>query len=193
MHGYCFLIEYLVFLTNKSVNFLLEIGGLWMDNNDILIRLRYALELKNKEMAEIFKFGGVEVTVPEVIKILTKSDDDVESDEQIKCNNSMFDSFLNGLIIFKRGKQESKPGQPDTPEPIQKNTANVNNLLLKKVKIALALTTEDMLDLFEKAGINVSKGELGALLRKEGHKNYKECGDKFARNFLKGLAIKYRG
>jgi len=64
---------------------------------------------------------------------------------------------------------------------------------LKKVKIALALTTEDMLDLFEKAGITVTKGELGALLRKEGHKNYKECGDKFARNFLKGLAIKYRG
>jgi uncharacterized protein YehS (DUF1456 family) len=165
-----------------------------MDNNDILIRLRYALELKNKEMAEIFKLGGVEVTVPEVIKILTKSDDDDdENDFQIKCNNSMFDSFLNGFIIFKRGKQEPKPGQSDTQEPALKKSANVNNLLLKKVKIALALTTEDMLDIFENAGITVTKGELGALLRKEGHKNYKECGDKFARNFLKGLAIKYRG
>ncbi|MFJ7727376.1 DUF1456 family protein [Neobacillus sp. NPDC097160] len=165
-----------------------------MDNNDILIRLRYALEIKNKEMAEIFKLGGMEVSVPEVIKILTKSDDDeVENDDQIKCNNSMLDSFLNGFIIFKRGKQEPKPGQPDTPEPSIKKSANVNNLLLKKVKIALALTTEDMLDLFEEAGITVTKGELGALLRKEGHKNYKECGDKFARNFLKGLAIKYRG
>jgi uncharacterized protein YehS (DUF1456 family) len=50
-----------------------------------------------------------------------------------------------------------------------------------------------MLEIFELAGIRVSKGELSALLRKEGHKNYKECGDKFARNFLKGLAIKYRG
>jgi uncharacterized protein YehS (DUF1456 family) len=165
-----------------------------MDNNDILIRLRYALEIKNKEMAEIFNLGGVEVTVPEVIKILTKSDDDeAENDEQIKCNNSMFDSFLNGFIIYKRGKQEPKPGQPDTTESSFKKSANVNNLLLKKVKIALALTTEDMLELFEKAGITVTKGELGALLRKEGHKNYKECGDKFARNFLKGLAIKYRG
>jgi len=165
-----------------------------MDNNDILIRLRYALEIKNKEMAEIFKLGGVEVTVPEVIKILTKSpDDEIENDDQIRCNNNMLDSFLNGLIIYKRGKQEPKPGQPDTPEPSLKKSANVNNLLLKKVKIALALTTEDMLDLFEKAGITVTKGELGALLRKEGHKNYKECGDKFARNFLKGLAIKYRG
>lgn len=165
-----------------------------MDNNDILIRLRYALEIKNKEMAEIFKLGGVEVTVPEVVKILTKSDDDdYENDVQIKCNNSMLDSFLNGLIIFKRGKQEPKPGQANTPEPAVKKSANVNNLLLKKVKIALALTTEDMLDIFDEAGITVTKGELGALLRKEGHKNYKECGDKFARNFLKGLAFKYRG
>ncbi|ETI67405.1 YehS family protein [Neobacillus vireti] len=162
-----------------------------MENNDILIRLRYALEIKNKEMAEIFRLGGEEVTVPEVIKLLTKSDD--ESNEQIKCNNSMLESFLNGFIINKRGKQEPKPGQPDPSEPFKKNSANVNNLLLKKVKIALSLTTEDMLDIFEKAGITVTKGELGALLRKEGHKNYKECGDKYARNFLKGLAIKYRG
>lgn len=162
-----------------------------MENNDILIRLRYAMELKNKEVAEIFKLGGVDVSVPEVVKILAKTDE--EFDEQIKCNNSMLDSFLNGLIIFKRGKQEPKPGQPETPEPTTKISVNVNNLLLKKVKIALALTTEDMLDIFDNAGITVTKGELGALLRKESHKNYKECGDKFARNFLKGLAIKYRG
>ncbi len=170
-------------------------GDLLMDNNDILIRLRYALEIKNKEMAEIFKLGGEDVSVPDVIKILTKSDEDEDGNsDQIKCNNSMLDSFLNGLIIYKRGKQEPKPGQPATPpEPSLNKSANVNNLLLKKVKIALALTTEDMLDIFDEAGISVTKGELGALLRKEGHKNYKECGDKFARNFLKGLAFKYRG
>lgn len=166
-----------------------------MENNDILIRLRYALEIKNKEMAEIFKLGGVEVSVPEVIQILTKydEDEDDENNDQIKCSNNMLDSFLNGLIIFKRGKQEPKPGQPNPPEPSSMNHEHVNNLLLKKVKIAMSLTTEDMLDVFRDAGIRVTKGELGALLRKEGHKNYMECGDKFVRNFLKGLAIKYRG
>ncbi len=164
-----------------------------MDNNDILIRLRYALEIKNKEMAEIFSLGGVDVTVPEVIQILTKFDEEEDNEDQIKCTHSMLDSFLNGLIIFKRGKQEPKQGQPNTPEPSIKISEHVNNLLLKKVKIAMALTTEDMLDIFDQAGITVTKGELGALLRKEGHKNYMECGDKFARNFLKGLAIKYRG
>ncbi|MBU7592670.1 DUF1456 family protein [Metabacillus halosaccharovorans] len=160
-----------------------------MDNNDILIRLRYALEIKNKEMAEIFKLGGEEVSVPEVIQILTKTDEDDENSDQISCTNTMLDSFLNGLIVFKRGP---KPGQPDSPSPTPFNRENVNNLLLKKVKIALSLTTDDMIDLFAGAGIRVTKGELGALLRKEGHKNYMECGDKFARNFLKGLAIKYR-
>ncbi|KYC90372.1 MULTISPECIES: YehS family protein [Heyndrickxia] len=166
-----------------------------MDNNDILIRLRYALELKNKEMAEIFRLGGIEVSVPEVVKILIKTydEEDFENEDQIKCTHSMLDSFLNGLIIYKRGKQEPKPGQANPPEAPLKTSGNVNNLLLKKVKIALALTTEDMLDIFKQAGLRVSKAELGALLRKEGHKNYKECGDNFARNFLKGLAIRYRG
>ncbi|PGT82450.1 MULTISPECIES: DUF1456 family protein [Bacillaceae] len=164
-----------------------------MDNNDILIRLRYALEIKNKEMAEMFQLGGVELSVPEVVKVLTKSndEDENENEDQIKCTNSMLDSFLNGLIISKRGRQEPKPGQNPT-ELSSTKIENVNNLLLKKVKIAMSLTTEDMLDIFEHAGIMVTKGELGALLRKEGHKNYKECGDKFARNFLKGLAFKYR-
>lgn len=105
----------------------------------------------------------------------------------------MLDSFLNGLIIYKRGKQEPKHGQSNPPEAPLKTSGNVNNLLLKKVKIALSLTTDDILDIFDNAGLRVSKGELGALLRKEGHKNDKECGDNFARNFLKRLVIKYRG
>ncbi|PAE26859.1 MULTISPECIES: DUF1456 family protein [Bacillaceae] len=164
-----------------------------MDNNDILIRLRYALEIKNSEMAEIFKLGGTEVSVPEVVRILKKSDDEEENDSQIILTNSMLNSFFNGFIIYKRGRQEPKPGQTNTPEPTIENYSNINNILLKKIKIALSLTTEDMLDIFKKAGLNVSKGELGAFLRKEGHKNYKVCLDNFARNFLKGLTIKYRG
>jgi uncharacterized protein YehS (DUF1456 family) len=174
-----------------------------MENNDILIRLRYALDIKNKDMVEIFKLGGMEVKKDEVLKILTKSKDsddndpefgDVEENEdQIKCNDSMLESFLNGFITFKRGKQDPKPGQAPETEPSLKTKERVNNLLLKKLKIALALTSEDMIDILAAAGVHITKGELSALLRKEGHKNYKECGDRYARNFLKGLAIKYRG
>ena len=169
-----------------------------MDNNDILIRLRYAQDIKNQDMIEIFKLGGIEVTKEDVLKILTKSKeetDDVvveENDDQIKCNNKMLESFLNGFITFKRGKQEPKPGQPQSPEPSEQKSDNVNNMLLKKLKVALQLTTEDMLDILDGGGIAVSKGELGAILRKPGHRNYKECGDNFARKFLKGLSLKYR-
>lgn len=171
-----------------------------MTNNDILVRLRYALDLKDKEMVDIFKLGDYEVTLEEVKKMLMKSKDtnsfdgEATEDEEyfITCNHFMLESFLNGLIVFKRGKQEPKPGQPEQPAMTLKDNRSANNVMLKKVKIALALTTEDMLEIFDLAGVRVTKGELGALLRKEGHKNYVLCGDKFARNFLKGLAMKYR-
>lgn len=178
------------------------LGGFMVSisNNDILIRIRYALDIKDIDMVEIFKLGGIEVTKTDVLKMLVKSKnnyhdeaDIVENDDVIPCNHAMLESFLNGFITFKRGKQAPKPGQPDRQAIAVRNTENVNNLLLKKLKIALALTSEDIIDLLEKVGVSITKGELSALLRKEGHKNYKECGDRYARNFLKGLAVKYRG
>ncbi|MDN4608230.1 DUF1456 family protein [Sporosarcina highlanderae] len=163
-----------------------------MNNNDLLIRLRYALDFSNNEMVDIFKLGGIEVTKEEVLLLLSKSnEDETENEMQMKCTNQLLDSFLNGLIIYKRGKQEPKSGKPQGPVSVMTNE-NVNNTLLKKVKIALELTSEDMLDILEDAGVIISKSELSAVLRKEGHKNYKPCLDRYARNFLKGLAIKYR-
>jgi len=174
-----------------------------MDNNDILIRLRYALDIRDIDMIEIFKLGGVELNHEKMRKMLIKSketfrynnevDDHDEIDEKednIKCNNNTLESFLNGFIIFKRGKQDKKPGQPERPVL---RSENPNNMLLKKLKIALSLTSDDVLAIFEKTGVIVTKGELGAIFRKEGHNNYQECGDNYARNFLKGLAIKTRG
>lgn len=171
-----------------------------MDNNDILIRLRYALDIKDTDMVEIFNIDGVKLTIEEVRKMLMKSKDsgsvEVEAHDEIEenriCSNAELESFLNGLIIFKRGKQDKKSDQPAKPVLSIKSKQNINNIVLKKLKIALSLTSEDMLDIFNEAGINVTKGELSALFRKEGHKHYKECGDKYARNFLKGLALKNR-
>lgn len=166
-----------------------------MDNNDVLIRLRYALDIKNADMVEIFKLGGIEVPKEEVIKMLTKSSDNDEEDAVYAsvCSDNRLESFLNGLITYKRGKQDPKPDQPNRPAKSPKSNESMNNILFKRVKIALALTSEDMLDILEEAGVMITKGELSAVLRKEGHRNYKVCGDRYARNFLKGLAIKYRG
>jgi uncharacterized protein YehS (DUF1456 family) len=132
-----------------------------MDNNDILIRLRYALDIKNKDMIEIFKLGGMEFSKEEILLILTKTKDDYDEidydnygEENIKCDNVMMESFFNGFVTFKRGKQDPKPGQPERPAITGER---VNNLLLKKLKIALELTSEDMLEIFDSTGITVTK------------------------------------
>lgn len=174
-----------------------------MDNNDILIRLRYALDIKDKDMVEIFKLGGIDLTQEEMKKMLTKLKDAHQDDTDkhvatkqkeysVECKNSMLESFLNGFIIFKRGRQEPDSGQPEVPALSIKDNESVNNALLKKLKIALSLTSEDMIDLFKKADVTVTKGELSAMFRKEDHKHYRACGDSYARSFLKGLVIRNR-
>jgi uncharacterized protein YehS (DUF1456 family) len=165
-----------------------------MNNNDILTRLRYALDLKDAEMVEIFGLGGIEITRDDVQAILSKvknheadEEEFQENDYKKKLDNKTLESFLNGLITFKRGASDS-----EKPVQLTMNDRNVNNILLKKVKIALTLTSDDMLDILSDTGTILSKSELSAVLRKEGHRNYKECGDRYARNFLKGLAMRYR-
>lgn len=173
-----------------------------MNNNDRLVRLRYALDIKDTEMVEIFKLGGLEIAKEDVKKLLAKSknenSDNVKKEEFQKndyvkdCSNQTLEYFLNGLIIFKRGRQEPTLNEPEKPAPMVINDKNVNNMLLKKIKIALSLSSEDMLGILGNAGVQISKSELSAVFRKEGHRNYKECGDRYARNFLKGLAIAWR-
>ncbi len=172
-----------------------------MENNDILIRLRYALDIKDADMITIFKLGGVTVTRNELQKMLIKSKDngiidsaqEKSGDDNInQCDLHTLESFLNGFIIFKRGKQESKPGESEKQAFIMKDSKTVNNVFMKKIKIALSLTSEDMLDIFKAGEAHLSNGELSALLRREGQRNYRVCGDKYVKCFLKGLAVRYR-
>jgi uncharacterized protein YehS (DUF1456 family) len=173
-----------------------------MYNNDILIRLRYALDIRDIDMIEIFKLGGITITREELQRMLlkpknnlnldTEDEEFIADDDMKRCNNYMLESFLNGFITFKRGKQEVKPGEPEKQAFMIKDNKAVNNVLLKKLKIALSLTGEDMLAIIKSTGVNLSNSELSAVLRREGQRNYKECGDRYARNFLRGLAIRYR-
>ena len=155
-----------------------------MNNNDRLKRLRYALDIKDTDVVKIFKFGGVEVTKEEFREMLIKKNDE---EYEVELTDEQFERFLNGLIISQRGAREGE-------EPaMELHKGNANNLLLKKVKIALSLTSDDIINYLDLAGVRVSKGEISAILRKEGHRNYKPCGDRYARNFLKGLMIEHRG
>lgn len=175
-----------------------------MDNNDTLIRIRYAFDIKDKDMLKIFKLGELTYTMEELGKLLTKSkedgyfhddvtDEDIEKlQDNIPCTNEMLERFLNGYIIFKRGKQELKPGQTPPPAITVQSGSSMNNVVVKKLKIAMAMTTEEVIDTFSKGGATVGKSELGGIMRKEGHKHYRPCGDNYARKFLKGLSLTYR-
>lgn len=68
-----------------------------------------------------------------------------------------------------------------------------NNDILKKLRVALELKDDDILQILKLADFEVSKSELNALFRKEDHPNYMPCGDQLLRNFLNGLIIYKRG
>lgn len=68
-----------------------------------------------------------------------------------------------------------------------------NNDILKKLRVALKLTNDDIVAIMKLVDFQVSKSELGAVFRKEDHPKYMECGDQFLRNFLNGLIIHLRG
>ena len=155
-----------------------------MTNNDFLRRLRYALNIKDNIMVQIFKRGNIVLTREDVIDYLKKDIDEGFK----KLNNNDLIAFLDGLIIQKRGKRED--GTPIPQVKVTKN--NLNNILLRKLRIALSFKSYDMIKIFKLGGVEISEGELSALFRSEDHKNYKECGDKYIRVFLKGLTEFYR-
>jgi len=68
-----------------------------------------------------------------------------------------------------------------------------NNDILKKLRVALQLRDDEIVKILELVDFRISKSELGAFFRKEGHPKYRECGDQILRNFLNGLVIHLRG
>jgi uncharacterized protein YehS (DUF1456 family) len=154
-----------------------------MTNNDILRRLRYTLNINDSTMIEIFKLADHEIEQSNLTGLLKKEDEE----GFVNCSDDVLGFFLDGLILHKRGRKEIKPG-----ETRKSDSRLTNNTILKKLRIALELKEDDMLGILKLANVDISKSELTALFRKEGHKNYKECGDQFLRKFLKGLSIRYR-
>ena len=155
-----------------------------MTKNDILRRVRYALNINDLTMLEIFRLSGREIDQSGLLNLLKKENEE----GYVDCSDKVIGFFLDGLIIHKRGRQEIKPDQEKKSGP-----RLTNNAILKKLRIALELKEDDMVGILKLADIDISKSELTALFRKEGHRNYKECGDQFMRNFLKGLTARNRG
>jgi uncharacterized protein YehS (DUF1456 family) len=147
-----------------------------MTHNDVLRSVRHLLNVSDAVLVDIFRLGGREVTRAEVVAFLKVED---EPGYQ-PCADKAMACFLNGLVTYKRGKQEGRP-----PPPLE--VPVTNNTVLKKLRVAFELTDDDIIALLQRNGLTVSKTELGAFFRRPDHRNYRECGDQFLRNVLKGL------
>jgi len=154
-----------------------------MTRNDILIRLRYALNITDLKLAELFALAGRPLAVEEIRPLFLK-----EGDQGFReCDGPTMGAFLEGLVTSRRGAKEgSSPAKPSwSSDPS-------NNDVLKALRIALELRDDDVAAILKLAGTEVSKSELGALFRKKDQDNFRPCGDQFLRNFISGLTRKYR-
>ena len=149
-------------------------------NNDVLRRIRYTFDLKDSVMIEIFSLADFDATKEQVTTWLKKEDDDAF----LEINDTELAVFLNGFINFKRGKRD---GQQPKPEEYLNN-----NMVFQKLRIALNLQAEDILDILQLVDFRLSKHELSAFFRKPGNKNYRECKDQILRNFLLGIQCQLR-
>ncbi len=151
-----------------------------MTNNDILRRVRYIFDFNDNKMIAIFALADHEVT-REQISCWLKKDDDKDYKELADTELAI---FLNGLINENRGKKDGPQHEPEK--------RLTHNIVFMKLKIALNLKAEDVLEIMSLADFLMSKHELSAFFRKPGHKHYRVCKDQILRNFLKGLQVKHR-
>ena len=131
-------------------------------------------------MVAICALGGLDVT-PALVNTWLKKDDDPD---YVRCSDHEMAQFLNGFIIEKRGKKDGEA-------PKAEFSLN-NNIIFRKLKIALNFIDDDVVGVMELADFRISKPELSALFRRPGHKHYRICKDQILRNFLQGLQLKYR-
>lgn len=146
-----------------------------MTNNDILRRLRYALNMDNTGIIRLFTLGGHALS-QEDLDLLLKKD---EEPGFVECPDVLLSAFLDGLITSRRGAREAATDAAETLN---------NNLILRKLRIALELKDADMIRILEAGGMEISKSELSAFFRKPGHRNFVFCRDQLLRKFLSGLA-----
>lgn len=151
-----------------------------MTNNDVLRRIRYVFDFNDLNMIDIFKLADYDVDRAFVCNWLKKDDDPL----LVEITDQELAVFLNGLIVKNRGRKEG-------PQPVPEIFLN-NNIILWKLRIALNLKAEDILDLFASVEIKLSKHEVSAFFRKSDHTSYRPFMDQYLRNFLNALQKKYK-
>ncbi|HYG07677.1 MAG TPA: DUF1456 family protein [Stenotrophomonas sp.] len=154
-----------------------------MINNDVLRSIRFMLDLSDAKVVEITHLADPEFPLDKAdVPALLKKDDEPGA---VACSDRLLAHFLDGLIVYFRGRDESQPQRPV-------ESRITNNLVLKKLRVAFQLKDVDMHEILQSAGFPLTKPEMTALFRMPGHKHYRPCGDQILRNFLKGLTLRFR-
>ena len=147
-----------------------------INTNEILYRIQQALNLTEKEIIEAYKLEAYNMEVSHLESLLKRRNDK----GFMLCSYEELGLFLDGLVTLKRGPSPKKANDDEVIEL-------TNNLILKKLRIALELKEAQTEIIFGLADVELSKQQLASLFRKEGHKNFKACSDELLIEFLEGL------
>jgi len=147
-----------------------------ISTNEILYRIQKALNLSEEEMLKTYELESYDMSTSHLQTLLKRRQD---KGFQL-CSYEELGVFLDGLVTFKRGPSPKKPNNDEAVEL-------TNNLILKKLRIALELKEAETEIIFSLADIELSKQQLASLFRKESHKNFKPCSDELLMAFIEGL------
>ena len=147
-----------------------------MNTNDTLYKIQKALNLSTEDILKAYKLESHVMTEAHLDALLKKRQDKGSK----LCSYEELGLFLDGLVTLKRGPSPKK-------EESDKIVELSNNLILKKLRIALELKEPETEIIFSLGEVTLSKQQLASLFRKEGHKNFKECSDELLTAFLDGL------
>jgi len=139
------------------------------------------LRLSNEEMLKAYELEAYTMT-PEHLEAIMKRR---HAEDFEPCSYEELGVFLDGLITLKRDPSPKKKSETDPFE--EEAVPLTNNLILKKLRIALELKEPEMEIIFGLADVELSKQELKSLFRKEDHKNFKACSDALLMAFVEGL------
>jgi len=147
-----------------------------ISTNEILFRIQKALNLSLEDIVEAYKLENYKMLEPHLKDILKRRQDA----GFMLCSYEELGVFLDGLVALKRGPSPKKSNNDEAVEL-------TNNLILKKLRIALELKEAETEIIFGLADIELTKQQLASLFRKETHKNFKPCSSELLMAFIEGL------
>lgn len=164
----------------------------------LLMEVQSIFDLSADDMARICEVGGADVparyfagadsalqpALQPALQIASESAAGSNAADSDWCSELQAIQFLNGFITECRGPSDKSP-------PAESMLSN--NLIFRKIKIALGLQADDLLQMLADVEVVISKHELSALFRKPDNKHYRECSDELLKAFLDSVRANHYG